>query len=60
MTADLDMKIAQRDELKERQRMKKEGITMENADTDQDNMGHDGDTEGDDELFGNDSEMDIN
>ena len=54
------MKIAQRDELKERQRMKKEGITMENADTDQDNMGHDGDMEGDDELFGNDSEMDIN
>ncbi|PPQ64674.1 hypothetical protein CVT26_002764 [Gymnopilus dilepis] len=60
LTADLDMKIAQRDELKERQRMKKEGITMENADTDQDNMGHDGDMEGDDELFGNDSEMDIN
>lgn len=53
------MKTAQRDELKERQRMKKEGITMETVDTDQDNMGHDGDVEGDNDLFGDESEMDI-
>ncbi|KAF8911985.1 TAFII55 protein conserved region-domain-containing protein [Gymnopilus junonius] len=59
LTADLEMKTAQRDELKERQRMKKEGITMETVDTDQDNMGHDGEGEGENDLFGDESEMDI-
>ncbi|KAF8969845.1 TAFII55 protein conserved region-domain-containing protein [Flammula alnicola] len=64
LTADLEMKTSQRDELKERQRMKKEGITMDTVeDTDPDNVGNDdddgdgGDDEGD--LFGDDSGMDI-
>ena len=34
LTADLDMKVAQRDEMKEQQRMKKEGILPEDPDTD--------------------------
>lgn len=51
------MKISQRDELKERQRMKKEGLMEVVDDTDHDNLGNDGgEEEGD--LFG-DSEMDI-
>ena len=55
------MKLAQRDELKEKQRLKKEGITIDTAeDTDFDNVGHD-DGEGDmddEDLFG-DGPMDI-
>ena len=35
------MKLAQRDELKEKQRLKKEGITIDTAE-DFDNIGHDG------------------
>ncbi|KAF8201553.1 TAFII55 protein conserved region-domain-containing protein [Pholiota molesta] len=62
LTADLEMKTSQRDELKERQRMKKEGISMDVIDdTDHDNLGNDdGDDAGDEEgdLFG-DSGMDI-
>ncbi|THH33888.1 hypothetical protein EUX98_g294 [Antrodiella citrinella] len=54
LQADLDMKLAQRDELKEKQRMIKEGITQEDADTEGAN--EDADVEdgagGDDGLFG--------
>ncbi|PPQ89125.1 LOW QUALITY PROTEIN: hypothetical protein CVT25_006497 [Psilocybe cyanescens] len=63
LTVDLEMKSAQRDELKERQRMKKEGIPIEAVeDTDPDNAGHGPDGGGDDGdgLFGDDSEMDMN
>ncbi|KAF9475861.1 hypothetical protein BDN70DRAFT_883193 [Pholiota conissans] len=58
LTADLEMKTSQRDELKERRRMKKEGIFTDVVDdTDHDNLGNEGgDEEGD--LFG-DSGMDI-
>lgn len=56
------MKSAQRDELKEKQRLKKEGITMDAAeDVDFDNVGHDdveGDMEDDEDLFG-DGPMDV-
>lgn len=49
------MKRAQRDELKERQRMEKEGITnVENADE-----ANEGAADGDDDLFGSDSGMDL-
>lgn len=54
------MKLAQRDELKEKQRLKKEGITVDPAeDADSDN-GHDGeaDMEEDEDLFG-DAPMDV-
>ncbi|RDB21147.1 Transcription initiation factor TFIID subunit 7 [Hypsizygus marmoreus] len=56
LTADLEMKTAQRDEMKEKQRMKKEGITMD-ADTDGDggmNDGREGDEVEDSDLFGSD------
>lgn len=62
LTADLEMKLVQRDELKEKQRLKKEGITIDAAeDIDFDNNGHDegdGDIEDDDDLFG-DAPMDV-
>ncbi len=46
----MEMKMSQRDELKERQRMKKEGIMMETVDdTDHDNLGNDADDGGEDE-----------
>ena len=54
--------MGQLDELKERQRMKKEGLTMDNAeDNDPDNLGHGGDggDDHDDDLFGDDDGMDI-
>jgi len=58
----LEMKLAQRDELKEKQRLKKEGITIDAAeDTDFDNAGHDdgeADIEDDEDLFG-DGPMDV-
>jgi len=59
LTADLDMKLAQQDELKEKQRLKKEGITIDVAeDFDIENVGHDdgelGDIEDDEGLFGDD------
>ncbi|KAJ7172279.1 TAFII55 protein conserved region-domain-containing protein [Mycena filopes] len=63
LTADLEMKLAQRDELKERQRMEKEGITNE---LDLDNPDEEGgvnqeppqsEGEDDDNLFGSDTEM---
>ncbi|KAJ3510284.1 hypothetical protein NLJ89_g4767 [Agrocybe chaxingu] len=58
LTADLEMKVAQRDELKEKQRLKKEGITMDVVeDTDPDNGGIEdgGDGADDGDLFGDDS-----
>ncbi|KAF8077823.1 TAFII55 protein conserved region-domain-containing protein [Lyophyllum atratum] len=51
LTADLEMKLSQRDEMKEKQRMKKEGILMD-ADTDPDDLEPDDDGD----LFGSDSE----
>ncbi|KAF9013976.1 TAFII55 protein conserved region-domain-containing protein [Cyathus striatus] len=59
LTVDLEMKQAQREEMTEKLRMKKEGIVMDTAeDTD---AGHDGgiDDEGDDDLFGDGGSMDI-
>ncbi|KAJ7343285.1 TAFII55 protein conserved region-domain-containing protein [Mycena albidolilacea] len=59
LTADLEMKREQRDELKERQRMQQEGITndLDNADGGVSEPGAEG--EGDDgDLFGDD-EMDL-
>ena len=53
LTADLEMKIAQRDELKEKQRLQREGVSMGEADdTDQD--GPVNDDEVGDNLFGSD------
>lgn len=61
LQADLDMKLAQRDEMKEKQRMRKEGIVPEEGDTDGVNEvdGDDGDDE--DDLFGDEPEtaMDV-
>ncbi|KAF8623482.1 hypothetical protein AX15_006265 [Amanita polypyramis BW_CC] len=52
LTADLEMKIAQRDELKEKQRLQKEGVPIGEADdTDQDGPIND---EAGDNLFGSD------
>ncbi|KAJ7273328.1 TAFII55 protein conserved region-domain-containing protein [Mycena rebaudengoi] len=57
LTADLEMKLAQREELKERQRLKKEGITDDNEETNP-NEGEEAEVEGDDgDLFGSDTEM---
>ena len=49
-----------RDELKEKQRLKKEGITIDDAeDADSDDAGHgEGDVEDDEDLFG-DGPMDV-
>ncbi|KAK2466795.1 hypothetical protein APHAL10511_001053 [Amanita phalloides] len=61
LTADLEMKIAQRDELKEKQRLQKEGVIGEADDTDQDGPINDDDV-GDTNLFGSDEpamDMDI-
>ncbi|KZT11325.1 uncharacterized protein LAESUDRAFT_740854 [Laetiporus sulphureus 93-53] len=55
LQADLDMKLAQRDEMKEKQRMKKEGIVTEDGDVEGGNEeAESDDEEGDDEedLFG--------
>ncbi|KAJ6623501.1 TAFII55 protein conserved region-domain-containing protein [Mycena sp. CBHHK59/15] len=56
LTADLEMKLAQRDELKERQRMMKEGIMDDNADGEANEGEADGGADGGD-LFGSDTEM---
>ncbi|KAG6833693.1 hypothetical protein H0H87_002890 [Tephrocybe sp. NHM501043] len=63
LTADLEMKLAQRDELKEKQRMKKEGIAAMDPDTDPEGGmadGHDADADEED-LFGSEDRagMDI-
>ncbi|KAG5647283.1 hypothetical protein DXG03_000819 [Asterophora parasitica] len=60
LTADLEMKTAQRDEMKEKQRMKKEGI-VNDADTDPDGGVLDGqdprhEVEEDEGLFGSDDD----
>ncbi|KZT68148.1 hypothetical protein DAEQUDRAFT_728183 [Daedalea quercina L-15889] len=52
LQADLDMKLAQRDEMKEKQRMRKEGIVLEEGDTDGVNEGDGEDGEEQDDLFG--------
>jgi len=59
LTADLDMKLAQRDEMKEKQRMKKEGIIPNDNEADADggvNDEVDGEIDPgvDDDLFGSD------
>lgn len=60
LTADLEMKTAQRDELKEKQRLKKEGIILDNDhDTDPDGgINDDGEADADEQtegdLFGSD------
>ncbi|KAF8892460.1 TAFII55 protein conserved region-domain-containing protein [Infundibulicybe gibba] len=59
LTADLEMKLAQRDEMKEKQRLKKEGIIPEgDHETDPEGVGNeaDGEAEADeaDGLFGSD------
>ncbi|KAG6376494.1 TAFII55 protein conserved region-domain-containing protein [Boletus reticuloceps] len=66
LSADLEMKRAQRDEMKERQRRKKEGIAVEDPDTDAEVGPHDevaggNTTQGDADLFGSDdpNAMDI-
>jgi transcription initiation factor TFIID subunit 7 len=55
LSADLEMKLAQRDEMKEQQRLKKEGVVpgdeMNEGDGDADGAG------GDDDLFGEDEEL---
>jgi len=62
LQADLDMKLAQRDEMKEQQRLKKEGIVLEDADTEGGNEGDGEDGADEGELFGGDQDatMDIN
>ena len=63
LQADLDMKLAQRDEMKEQQRLQKEGVTGEDADTEGGNDDAEGrEDEGENEdLFGEDpnTSMDI-
>ena len=54
LQADLDMKLAQRDEMKEQQRLKKEGVAPEDADTEGGNEGEGED--GADDLFGDDQD----
>lgn len=58
LQADLDMKLAQRDEIKEKTRMRKEGITYEDADTEggHEEDGEDG-ADNDDDLFGDEPGM---
>ncbi|GLB34826.1 putative transcription initiation factor tfiid 55 kda subunit [Lyophyllum shimeji] len=64
LTADLEMKLSQRDGMKEKQRMKKEGISMD-VDTDPEGVGTDGrhadleaDDEGEGDLFGSEDAAD--
>ncbi|KAJ7510072.1 TAFII55 protein conserved region-domain-containing protein [Mycena galericulata] len=59
LTADLEMKLSQRDELKERQRMEKEGITneLDNAEDGQNEGEADGGELDGGDLFGSDTEM---
>ncbi|KAG5724015.1 Transcription initiation factor TFIID subunit 7 [Termitomyces sp. T112] len=57
LTADLEMKLAQRDELKEKQRMKKEGLITMDADSDPEGGATDGRDDADmeeNDLFGSD------
>lgn len=67
LSADLEMKRAQRDEMKERQRRMKEGIAAEDPETDPEGAVHDeveaddNAAQGDADLFGSDdpTAMDI-
>ncbi|ESK87158.1 transcription initiation factor tfiid 55 kda subunit [Moniliophthora roreri MCA 2997] len=62
LTADLEMKQAQRDELKEKQRMKKEGITLDgdpDSDSDAGDNPQNGVSVAEDDLFGGDQDMDM-
>ncbi|KAG6851256.1 hypothetical protein H0H93_011692 [Arthromyces matolae] len=62
LTADLEMKLAQRDELKEMQRLKKEGLTTIGPDTDDEGGVDDGPNENvpeGEDLFGSEDEMDL-
>ena len=52
LTADLEMKLAQRDEMKEKQRMRKEGINVDEHDPDGAGNGPDGEEDGEGDLFG--------
>ncbi|KAG6876934.1 hypothetical protein C0993_011938 [Termitomyces sp. T159_Od127] len=54
LTADLEMKLAQRDELKEKQRMKKEGLITMDADADDGGAHGRDDADVEDDLFGSD------
>ncbi|KAG6887695.1 hypothetical protein C0992_011151 [Termitomyces sp. T32_za158] len=54
LTADLEMKLVQRDELKEKQRMKKEGLITMDADTDGGAADGRDDADVEDDLFGSD------
>lgn len=55
LKADLEMKIAQRDEAKERQRMQREGISLEDAE-----RGASADQEdNEDDLFGDEGQDDM-
>ncbi|PPQ63050.1 hypothetical protein CVT24_005905 [Panaeolus cyanescens] len=61
LKADLEMKLAQREELKEKQRLEREGLSAEATYTDGENAGNEGDLDEDDgDLFGdNDDSMDM-
>jgi transcription initiation factor TFIID subunit 7 len=57
LTADLDMKLAQRDEMKEQQMRKKEGIVLEDPDSEPEAGVNEGEGEADapdGDLFGSD------
>jgi transcription initiation factor TFIID subunit 7 len=54
LTVDLELKKAQRDEIREKQRLKKEGIEAVGGDSDGDQLGADGDGPEEDDLFGPD------
>ncbi|TFK76340.1 hypothetical protein BDN72DRAFT_755805 [Pluteus cervinus] len=57
LTADLEMKLAQRDDMKEQQRLRKEGVNPDpDRDTDPEGgvQGGDAEDDGDDGLFGSD------
>ena len=51
---DLELKKAQRDEIREKQRLKKEGIEAAGGDSDGDQLGADGEGPEEDDLFGPD------
>ncbi|KAF9267406.1 hypothetical protein L218DRAFT_955298 [Marasmius fiardii PR-910] len=62
LTADLEMKLAQRDELKEEQRRKKEGLPLDqDPDSDSDSAGNAQNARAieDDDLFGDENPMDM-
>ena len=60
LQADLDTKIVQRDELKEKRRLQKEGVSVEDAGSDADDEEEGGPDNMDDDLFGEGPEsMDI-